>query len=189
MKVKSSSGVVHEYDYTSGRKPGEGITLPSRFYQEKKIDKVLEKSSLLPIDRAIVKSYVKNNGKKVAIIKDVGISRSLIHQKLKSHHIQRVIKRVFRKIGLDMPSILKVVRYVMMRQGDYHYDFNRLRAIDMFLELTGQKVPKRIEHSGQMEVVDNSEKKQVIMQLVQILKASKDESLQPKNRGMSGGTS
>ena len=130
-----------------------------------------------PTDRKVIHDYLTTNGSIQAIARNNNLTRKQVYNILRKPANRSALRRAFRKIGIDLPTTVRVVKFVMLRKGDFHYDFNRLKAVELWAKLTGAFAPKRIKFEGGVDIRKRTEVQKVVRKLVHVLKADKNENL------------
>lgn len=153
----------------------KGLPLVRTDTMDKELKKFTETKRLNQTEADIVGSYVRNNGSIRQMVKDTGLKRQNVYFFLKDAAVKKAIRKVYRKMGINMYSALGVVKFVMFRKGDYHYDFNRLKAVDMYCKMVGGYKPKKLEVSGHIDTTNKTEIKATLVKLIQVLKESTHE--------------
>lgn len=158
----------------------------SPFLDIPKINKMLyrrERSHFLrPRERILIKNYVLCNGKILSAAKHSGISYSVARKMIVQPRVRKTLRIVFSKLGIGYMDIVSVLKRVIYRQGDFHYDFNRMRAVDMYLRLIGAYAPQKLALDGEVMNTNKSEVKFVLQKLLKVIQSSEGETGVPKKR-------
>ena len=132
---------------------------------------------ITPLERIIVAKFIRYNGSISKIQEDVHITRDKIHRTLRRVHVRKKLRKLMKIVGLDLITTIGTVREIMMKKGDYHMDFNRLRAADISLKLWKAYGPKKVDHrvSGEVSGMNPSEVRAIIIQIAGNLKSYEKE--------------
>ena len=143
-----------------------------------KLRRTLDKQDLSPKHLKFIEAYILSGGNQTIAGQAIGVKRSQASHIMKQRHFLRKVRRALRYIGLSPNSVFKPLVKILKRKGDYHYDFNKLRAIDIYCKLFGLYAPKKIEHGG--KVTHTKEHK--IDATFKLLKLLKVEGYEAKDR-------
>ena len=172
------------------KKKRDAITYRPQGHHPENLDRVLSPEKLTkasgrfyditPLERIIVAKYIRYNGQISKIRKDIGISRQRIHSTLRKVHVRKKLRKLMKIVGLDLITTIGTVKQIMLKKGDYHMDFNRLRAADISLKLWKAYGPKKVDHrvSGEVSGMNPREVRDIIVQMAGSLKAYAKEKKQ-----------
>lgn len=157
-----------------GGRKFSSLDVVDRLLPTKKAYKILKKNKdLNPMERLILQKYIRYNGSVRKVKNDLGITRRTVYQIMGKKNVKKAVRLAFKKLGIDLVDVLSTIVDVMDRKGDYHYDFNRLKAADLILKLAGVYAPKEVKHkhSGEITQMNKMEIKAVLVSTVNALRA------------------
>jgi len=139
---------------------------------------------LSPLERIVIKTYIKTNGCASTTAKRVGISRQRVHRILKKPLVRKKLRRVFEYLGLDLLLVGRTLKKIMKRHGDFHYDYNKLGAINTWAKLVGAFSPKEVlHHETSDREANKTETRKILVEMLRTLrKSDKDEEVKSKSR-------
>lgn len=136
-----------------------------------------------PTDKKVLRDFVDTNGSYNGVVKRTGLTRKAIYNIVHKPINRKAIRKAFRKLGIDLLTTVRVVKHVMLQRGDYHYDFNRLKAIELYAKLTGAFAPRKILLQGHLDTTNRHMVHKTILKLVRILHEGKQETLISDRKG------
>ena len=142
-----------------------------------KINKTLKRLHFLrPRERVLIKNYLLCNGKLITAAKHAGIGYAVARQLIRKPRLRKTLRIVYSMLGIGYIDIVNVLKRVIYRQGDFHYDFNRMRAIDMYLRMIGAYAPQKLTVDGQTMSTNKTEVKLVLQKLLKMIQTSEGDS-------------
>lgn len=141
-----------------------------------KLRKTIARKDLSPKHLKFIQTYIESGGNQTIAGKAIGVGTSRASMLMRDDGFQKRIRHALRKVGLHPRTVFKPLYSILKRKGDYHYDFNKLRAIDIYCKLFGLYAPKKIKHSGHVKHT-KEEKIDATFRLLKLLKVEGYENI------------
>lgn len=116
-----------------------------------KLRKTLDEKDLTPKQVKFISAYITSGGNQTIAGRAIGVGKQRACAMMKEGRFKKKVRRIMRRMGLTPQVALRPLIKILKKKGDYHYDFNKLRAVDIYCRLYGLYAPKQLKHSGHID--------------------------------------